>query len=75
MSSADVLDRPEVVDRTSDEKPPMFHYVRKTSILSSVVDGGMVEALCGEVFEVRRTPKPGAPVCPECEEVFRGMKP
>lgn len=70
-----VLDRPDVDNRTADEPPQMFHYVRKTSILSSVVEGGMVEALCGEVFPVRKTPKPDSPVCPDCETAFKELNP
>lgn len=70
-----VLDRPDTTTKTSDEPPQMFHYVRKTSILSSVVEGGMVQALCGEVFPVTKTPKKGSPVCPDCEAKFKELNP
>lgn len=72
--STSVLERPDTVDMTETEAPQLFHYVKKTSILSSVVEGGMVQALCGEVFPVRKTPPPGAAVCGDCKEVFDQMK-
>lgn len=53
----------------------MFHYVNKNRMVESVVEGGLVQALCGEVFPVRKSAKPGSPVCPECEEVYKGLKP
>ena len=76
MSAAEgaVLDRPDVADQDATERPPIFHYVKKTAILSSVVEGGLVQALCGEVFPVTRTPPPGAPVCPACIEIYEGLK-
>ena len=33
-----------------------------------------VEALCGEVFPVTKTPKPGSPVCPACKEIYQQLK-
>ncbi|WP_280182696.1 DUF3039 domain-containing protein, partial [Nocardia cyriacigeorgica] len=33
------------------------------------VMGTHVVALCGEVFPVTRSPKPGSPVCPECKNI------
>ncbi|AXH67079.1 hypothetical protein SEA_THYATIRA_81 [Mycobacterium phage Thyatira] len=70
-----VLDRPDTDNQTATGEPTMFHYVRKTAILSSVVEGGMVQALCGEIFPVTQTPKPGSPVCPDCEAVFKELQP
>jgi hypothetical protein len=35
--------------------------------------GTMVEALCGEVFPVTKSPKPGSPVCPACKEVYQQL--
>ncbi len=71
--STQTLDRPDV--RTTDDPPPMFHYVNKNKVVESVLDGGLVQALCGEIFPVRKSAKPGSPVCPECEEVYKGLKP
>ena len=52
----------------------LFHYVRKNKIAESAVMGTMVQALCGEVFPVTKSPKPGAPVCPQCKEIFESMR-
>ncbi len=69
----DVDTRGEETDRTGDDVPKMFHYVRKNQIAESAVMGNHVVALCGEVFPVTRSPKPGSPVCPECKEVFDSL--
>ena len=34
--------------------------------------GNLVQALCGAVFPVTKTPKPGSPVCPTCKESYDG---
>jgi hypothetical protein len=36
--------------------------------------GNHVVALCGEVFPVTKSPKPGSPVCPACKEIFDGLR-
>jgi hypothetical protein len=69
----DVDTRPEGTDTTGDDAPKMFHYVRKDRIVDSAVNGTMVVALCGEVFPVTRSPKPGSPVCPECKKIFENL--
>ena len=69
----DVDTRPESTDRTGDDDPKMFHYVRKNKIAESAVLGTYVEALCGEVFPVTRSPKPGSPVCPACKEIYQSL--
>src|SRR3712207_7994489 len=43
---------------------------RKNKIAESAVMGTLVEALCGEVFPVTKTAKPGSPVCPACKEIY-----
>lgn len=48
----------------------VFHYVDKSKIVESAVMGGAVTALCGAVFEVTRSPKPGSPVCGPCKEML-----
>ncbi|MGX7826794.1 DUF3039 domain-containing protein [Actinokineospora sp. 24-640] len=70
----EVDSRPEGTDSTGDDTPKMFHYVRKDKVVESAVMGNMVVALCGEVFPVTRSPKPGSPVCPECKKVYERMK-
>jgi len=68
MSATQTLEQPRTADTdTGDE---MFHYVRKDKIVESAVTGTMVQALCGEIFPVTRTPKPGSPVCPRCKEIY-----
>lgn len=71
----DVDTRPETTEQTGDDTPDMFHYVRKDRIAESAVLGSYVTALCGEVFPVTKSPKPGSPVCPDCKEVFESLPP
>ena len=70
----DVETRPEGTDTTGDDAPKMFHYVLKNKIAESAVMGTLVEALCGEVFPVTKSPKPGSPVCPACKEIYEQLK-
>ncbi len=65
--------RTETTDQTSDDRPEMFHYVQKDKIAESAVMGTMVVALCGDVFPVTKSPKPGSPVCPDCKEIFESL--
>lgn len=67
MGSSTVLD-PQT--RPQDEGEEVFHYVRKDSIVESAVMGSMVTALCGAVFSVTKSPKPGSPVCAPCKEMM-----
>ncbi|WP_086822852.1 DUF3039 domain-containing protein [Allokutzneria sp. NRRL B-24872] len=67
--------RPESTDQSGDDAPKMFHYVRKAKIAESAVMGTHVVALCGEVFPVTRSAKPGSPVCPECKKVYESLRP
>ncbi len=71
----DVETRPEGTDTTGDDSPKMFHYVRKNKIVESAVMGNYVVALCGETFPVTKSAKPGSPVCPECERIFKSLPP
>ncbi|HJQ42907.1 MAG TPA: DUF3039 domain-containing protein [Jatrophihabitantaceae bacterium] len=71
MSRTETLVEPRTSDAdTGDE---LFHYVRKAKIAESAVMGTMVEALCGAVFPVTKTPKPGSPVCPACKEIYENV--
>lgn len=74
-TSTQTLPDVDTSEETGDDTPKMFHYVQKNKIAESAVMGTMVVALCGEVFPVTRSPKPGSPVCPECERIFKGLKP
>jgi hypothetical protein len=66
------LDAPKTSD--ADQRDQVFHYVRKNKVAESAVLGTLVEALCGEVFPVTKTPKPGSPVCPACKEIYQQLK-
>ncbi len=71
MTETQVLESPATSD--TDKSPEVFHYVRKNKIAESAVMGTMVEALCGEIFPVTRSPKPGSPVCPACKEIYENV--
>ncbi|MBN9643342.1 DUF3039 domain-containing protein [Corynebacterium mendelii] len=70
------IERPEVRDAHTgdDDTPKFFHYVKKDQIIDSAVSGKMVQALCGETFPVKKQAKPGSPVCPKCEEIYRHLR-
>jgi hypothetical protein len=74
VTSTDILEKPDVRDADTDKPDDMFHYVRKNKIAESAVMGNMVQALCGEVFPVTKTPKPGSPVCPACKEIYEQLR-
>ena len=71
---AEVLDKPQTDDQDTDTGDEVFHYVRKNKVAESAVMGTLVEALCGEVFPVTKSPKPGSPVCPACKEIYNKLK-
>src|SRR4051794_6199994 len=50
------------------------HYVRKEKIMESAMTGEPVVALCGKVWTPGRDPEK-FPVCPECKEVYDGLRP
>lgn len=74
--STDTKVRPdETTDtETGDDTPKFFHYVKKNKIAESAVMGTHVVALCGEVFPVTRSAKPGSPVCPECKKIYDSLR-
>ena len=49
------------------------HYVRKEKIVESAVLGTPVVALCGKVWVPNRDPQK-FPVCPECKEIYEGLR-
>lgn len=69
----DVDTRPEGTETTDDDVPEMFHYVQKNKIAESAVMGTHVVALCGQVFSVTKSAKPGSPVCPDCKKIYEGL--
>jgi hypothetical protein len=74
VSNSDILERPDVRESDTGSANEVFHYVRKNKIAESAVMGTMVEALCGEIFPVTKSPKPGSPVCPACKEVYEKLR-
>ncbi|MDQ6658407.1 MAG: DUF3039 domain-containing protein [Actinomycetota bacterium] len=73
MTSTEVLEQP--ADTGTGGAPEMFHYVRKSKIAESAVMGNFVVALCGETFPVTKSAKPGSPVCPDCERIYKQLRP
>ena len=71
------IEKPDTDERTStgEDTPEVFHYVKKNKIAESAVMGTHVVALCGEVFPVTKSAKPGSPVCPDCKEIYKGLRP
>ncbi len=64
----------DVVDTDDSDRPKVFHYVRKNTIVQSAVEGTHVVALCGETFPVTKAAKPNSPVCPDCKRIYDTMK-
>ena len=71
---AAVLDRQEQLqDAEPGDHERFSHYVRKEKITESAVTGEPVVALCGKVWVPGRDPE-RFPVCPECKEVYDGLR-
>ncbi|WP_026157038.1 DUF3039 domain-containing protein [Corynebacterium capitovis] len=66
--------REETTSTTGDDTPKFFHYVKRDQIVDSAVSGKMVVALCGQTFPVKKQAKPGSPVCPDCERIYKGLR-
>ena len=64
----------KVDDGTDGDAQKYFHYVKKDKIAESAVMGTHVVALCGEVFPVTRSAKPGSSVCPDCKRIYDTLK-
>ncbi len=67
------------VDRSTVPKPSdgdherLAHYVKKSDILRSNVDGVEVEALCGKHWIPNRDPE-RYPVCGTCKEIMAAIR-
>jgi hypothetical protein len=73
-AGAAVLDRQEQLqDAEPGDHERFSHYVRKEKIMESAVTGQPVVALCGKVWTPGRDPE-RFPVCPECKEIYDGLK-
>lgn len=72
------LERTDLREDTSsindDGTPKFFHYVKKDQIFDSAISGKVVVALCGKTFPVKKQAKPGSPVCPDCERIYKGLR-
>lgn len=69
-----VLDR-ETKEQSADpgDHDRFAHYVRKDRITKATLEGTPVIALCGKVWVPGRDPSK-YPVCPECKEVYDGLR-
>lgn len=74
VTSTETIERPDVRDQESNSSDEVFHYVKKNRIAESAVLGSMVQALCGEIFPVTKTPKPGSPICEPCKEIYAQLR-
>ena len=76
QTTTKTIERPDVREDTSqgNDTPDFFHYVKKDKIVHPAISGDMVVALCGETFPVRKQAKPGSPVCPDCEPIYKGLR-
>ena len=68
----DTLTRPERTDEGDHDK--FAHYVRKSDITSSAVNGHPVKALCGKEWVPTRVPDE-FPVCPDCKKIYDQLRP
>ncbi|MGQ4560676.1 DUF3039 domain-containing protein [Dermabacteraceae bacterium P7054] len=69
-----VLDR-QVQEQSAEpgDHDRFAHYVRKDKIMQATLSGTPVIALCGKVWVPGRDPEK-YPVCPECKEVYEGLR-
>lgn len=83
MADSDPLNSPELTGDTLVEERVQVeegdherfaHYVRKDKIVNSAVLGEPVIALCGKVWVPNRDPSK-FPVCPTCQEIYKGLRP
>ena len=76
--STQILDFSETKESTKKDTQnthdEVFHYVKKDKIAESAVMGIHVIALCGEIFSVTKSPKPGSIVCQKCKEIYFSLK-
>lgn len=75
MSDTDTL-LDEDIDTSLDEPGDhdrFSHYVKKSKIMPSAVEGTPLEALCGKKWVPSRDPEK-YPVCPECKEIYEALR-
>ena len=64
-------ERTQTTDNGDHER--LSHYVPKDKLMEAMVNGTPVVALCGKVWIPSRDPQK-FPVCPECKEIWDGMR-
>ena len=65
--------KPDLSHGDGGDHERFAHYVQRDKIMESALDGSPVIALCGKVWVPNRDPKK-FPVCPECKEIYEGLK-
>jgi hypothetical protein len=70
----DVRQDERTVPTEDGDHEKFSHYVEKDKLTEAMVMGTPVVALCGKVWVPSRAPEK-FPVCPECEEIWKGLKP
>lgn len=71
IEDTDATTRPVPTDDGDHER--FSHYVEKDKLTEAMVLGTPVIALCGKVWVPSRDPEK-YPVCPECEDAWKGLK-
>lgn len=71
-TGADVIERPDTRE-TEGDHDRFSHYVNKTALTRSAVDGKAVVALCGKKWVPTRDGE-RFPVCPACKEIYAGLR-
>lgn len=75
LGSTATLEREELREELEPgDRERLAHYVRKEKIMESALSGEPVIALCGKVWTPGRDPQK-FPVCPECKDIYNGMRP
>jgi hypothetical protein len=63
---------PRLTDGDEGDHDRFAHYVRKSDIVRSAVEGIPVVALCGKKWIPNRNPD-NYPVCPTCKEIYEAI--
>ena len=70
----DTITDEQIDQRLGDGDHERFaHYVDKSQMMSSAVNGHEVIALCGKRWVPSRDPQ-RFPVCPDCKKIYEGLK-
>ncbi len=74
MTTPDTTERTQIDPRLGDGDHERFaHYVKKSDIVRSNVEGVEVVALCGKKWIPNRDPS-RFPVCPACQEIMAALR-